>query len=117
MSRRTKKVAYSEQALVEESPMTPYKYSEHDFMTRCMEHIDQTYVAGSTKGHYTGEIQSTEYIMSKATTFDFLTGNIDKYISRFGKKNGYDVDDLYKAVHYLMMMAHYAEKIQSRQAE
>ena len=82
-----------------------YRYSEDVFMKDMMDHVDKT-----NQGHYSGEIQTVEYIMSRATTFDYLVGNIDKYISRFGKKNGYNLEDIYKACHYLMMMAHYAKK-------
>lgn len=82
-----------------------YRYSEDKFMAEARAHIDKTYGA-----HYSGEIQTTEYIMSNASSLDFLSGSVQAYIARFGKKNGYNVEDLWKAVHFIAMMAHFAEK-------
>lgn len=82
-----------------------YKYSEDKFIEDCKRHIDSTY-----SGHYSAEIQTTEYIMSRAESLDFLTGSVQAYVARFGKKKGYNIEDLWKAVHFLAMTAHYAEK-------
>lgn len=80
-----------------------YKYSEDTFLMELSTHIKGTY-----KGHYSGGIQTVEYVMSNASTLDYLSGNVLKYVLRYGKKGGYNKEDLYKAVHFLMMMAHYA---------
>jgi len=47
--------------------------------------------------HYTKGIEVIDYIMSKE--FDFLEGNVIKYVSRYKYKNG--VEDLKKARFYL----------------
>lgn len=83
-----------------------YKYSEDKFIEELKKHVDATY-----SKHYGGIIQPVEFIMSNATTIDYLKGNVVKYIYRFGKKNGANQDDLYKAVHFIMMMAQYKEKM------
>ena len=83
-----------------------YKYSENTFLVAAQNHIDKTY-----KSHYSGEIQTTEYIMSKATSLDFLKGSVFSYIDRFGKKEGFNVADLHKAVHFIAMMAFYGDKV------
>lgn len=85
----------------------PYKYSEPEFLDLAKRHIDLTYGA-----HYSGKIQTVEYIMSHATTLDYLKGSAIKYIDRFGKKNGKNEEDLFKAVHYLAMMMHYSRRIE-----
>ena len=52
--------------------------------------------------HYCGSIETIDYIKDKLTPdcFEgFLAGNVIKYISRYGKKNG--LEDLRKAEWYL----------------
>lgn len=83
-----------------------YCYNEKQFMDSAMLHINSTY-----KSHYSGDIQTTQYIMSKASSLDFLKGSVFSYIDRFGKKEGANIDDLKKAVHFIAMMAYYANKI------
>lgn len=80
-----------------------FKYSEDKFLKELEEHIKNTYLS-----HYSGGIQTTEFIMSNATTLDYLKGNIIKYVQRYGKKKGYNKEDLYKMIHYIMMMSHYS---------
>lgn len=83
----------------------PYKYSEGEFILDALAHIDATYGK-----HYSGGIQTTEFIMSNAESLDFLKGNVFKYVQRYGKKSGNNPEDLYKAVHYICMMYHYSQK-------
>ncbi len=82
-----------------------YKYSEDLFMLNLHDHVKGTY-----SKHYGGNIQPVEFIMSNAETLDYLKGNVVKYIYRYGKKNGANPEDLYKAVHFMMMMLHYKDK-------
>lgn len=82
-----------------------YKYSEKEFMEGLSRHIDSTY-----EDHYSGNIQPVEFIMSNAETLDYLKGNVIKYVHRYGKKEGHNVKDLYKAIHFIMMMAEYSHK-------
>ncbi len=83
-----------------------YKYNEAKFLAELQAHVDGTY-----EGHYSGEIQTVEFIMSKAETLDYLRGNAMKYLDRYGDKEGYNDKDLYKCVHYLMMMSRYKNEI------
>tara|TARA_R110000868_G_C10967024_1_gene769218 strand:- start:7040 stop:7747 length:708 start_codon:yes stop_codon:yes gene_type:complete len=82
-----------------------YVYSEGKFLDELRTHIDKT-----NQTHYAGPVQPTEFIMSHASSLDFLVGNVIKYTFRFGKKNGYNKEDLFKAAHYLSMMAHFADE-------
>lgn len=90
--------------------MPDYKYDEPSFINNLLTHIDYTY-----NSHYSGGIQVVEYIMSNAETLDYLKGNAIKYIHRYGKKNGHNDEDLYKAIHFIIMMAKYAETVDNKQ--
>ena len=83
----------------------PYKYNEGKFIVELKNHVDATYSA-----YYGGKIQPIEFIMSNAESLDYLRGNVIKYTYRYGAKNGANPEDLYKAAHYLMIMAKYAEE-------
>ncbi len=56
--------------------------------------------------HYTKGIEVIDYIMSKE--FDFLEGNVIKYVSRYKYKNG--LEDLKKARFYLEKLIKRMEK-------
>ena len=63
-------------------------------------YIDETYVE-----HYsTGNIQSTEVIFDAEHGEGFCIGNILKYAQRYGKKEGRNDLDLYKIIHYTVML-------------
>jgi hypothetical protein len=50
-------------------------------------------------------IEPVEYIL--ANQIGFCEGNIIKYVSRYGNKNG--IEDLYKAKHYLEILIQHLE--------
>jgi len=58
--------------------------------------------------HYNLSIQPIEYIFK--TSLDYCEGNVVKYITRHGKKNG--AEDIRKAIHYceLLLELEYGEK-------
>ncbi|MDB4559242.1 DUF3310 domain-containing protein [bacterium] len=58
--------------------------------------------------HYDMKIQPIEYIYQNS--LDYCEGNVVKYISRHGRKNG--ADDIRKAIHYceLLLELEYGEK-------
>lgn len=75
----------------------PYKYHEDTILKEISDYIDTTY-----KGHYVGEdnVQSLDLILATGHATGFNVGNLLKYGSRYGKKRGYNRDDLLKAIHY-----------------
>lgn len=75
----------------------PYKYQEDAILKEVSEYIDKTY-----SGHYVGEdnVQSLDLILATGHATGFNVGNVLKYGSRYGKKRGYNRDDLLKVVHY-----------------
>jgi hypothetical protein len=82
-----------------------YKYNEDKFLEEMAKFIDSTY-----SSHYSGSIQPVEFIMSNSTTLDYLKGNAVKYLYRYGKKDGNNIKDLFKACHFIMMMAKYSKE-------
>jgi hypothetical protein len=86
--------------------MIEYKYREDFVIEELMEYINSTYVE-----HYAdGEIEATEYIMDKGLGDGHCLGNVIKYASRYGKKNGYNRVDLMKIAHYTIMQIYLHDK-------
>jgi len=79
-----------------------YKYSEDRILKEVKEYVDKTY-----DQHYSqNKFQASEFIMDSGHGEGFCIGNIMKYAQRYGKKNGYNRDDLMKVVHYAIMALH-----------
>ena len=79
-----------------------YKYSEDRILKDVKEYIDKTYGQ-----HYSqNKFQASEFIMDSGHGEGFCIGNIMKYAQRYGKKNGYNRDDLMKVLHYAIMALH-----------
>ena len=73
-----------------------YKFNEGEILKEIQQYIDDTYVQ-----HYAaGKIQSTEFIIDAGHGEGFAIGNIIKYAQRYGKKGGFNKDDLLKVIHY-----------------
>lgn len=82
--------------------MISYKYSEDRILKEVKEYVDRTYGQ-----HYSqNKFQASEFIMDSGHGEGFCIGNIMKYAQRYGKKNGYNRDDLMKVVHYAIMALH-----------
>jgi Protein of unknwon function (DUF3310) len=75
-----------------------YKYNEDVILTELRSYIDKTY--GS---HYGDKVQAQDLIVSSGHGEGFYLGNIIKYASRYGKKNGHNKDDLLKVLHYAVL--------------
>ena len=77
-----------------------YVFDEESYLKEIKEGIDETY-----SSHYAqNKIQSTEFIADAGHGEGFCIGNIIKYAQRYGKKNGYNWEDLKKIVHYAIIM-------------
>ena len=82
--------------------MIDYKYSEDRILIEIKEYVDKTYGQ-----HYSqNKFQASEFIMDSGHGEGFCIGNIMKYAQRYGKKNGYNRDDLMKVLHYAIMALH-----------
>ena len=77
-----------------------YVFDEDKYLSEIWDAIDKTYTS-----HYAqNKIQSTEFIADAGHGEGFCIGNIIKYAQRYGKKNGYNREDLKKIVHYAIIM-------------
>lgn len=86
-----------------------YKFSEDRILAEIKDYIDSTY-----SQHYSqNKIQAAEFIMDAGLGTGFCLGNVIKYATRFGKKNGYNREDLMKTVHYAILALHNLDQSQS----
>ena len=77
-----------------------YKFNEDEVLNMVKNHILGTY-----DQHYSMEkIQSTEFIMDAGHGEGFCIGNIIKYAQRYGKKSGKNKEDLFKIIHYAVIL-------------
>lgn len=84
--------------------MTKYKYNEDKTIAKAVRHIENTY-----KQHYVSQnnVQLMDVFFSDPQEgMVFCKTNAMKYLSRFGKKDGYNESDLLKAIHYVVLMAY-----------
>ena len=83
-----------------------WKYNED----KTLNDIEQ-YLASTYKAHYTSEqskTQTLDLIESIGDAEPFTRSNAIKYLSRFGKKNGKSRLDILKAIHYCILLYHFA---------
>ena len=78
------------------------KYNEDQIMTKINNYIRSTY-----NEHYSVDksgFQVQDMLRHLDIDKDFCQANAIKYLCRFGKKNGKNKVDLYKAVHYIVLL-------------
>jgi len=73
-----------------------YAFREDELIDEMMDYINSTYDAHYSQNQY----QSTEIIEDMGHGMGFALGNVIKYCQRYGKKAGYNRDDLKKVIHY-----------------
>jgi|TARA_B100000953_G_scaffold118052_1_gene97279 hypothetical protein len=76
------------------------KFNEQKNLKDVADYVEKTY-----SGHYTSAngVQSMDLISSSGRGLDFCLGNVLKYASRYGKKNGANREDLMKIIHYTLL--------------
>ena len=79
-----------------------FKYNEGQILDELFNYIKKTY-----GGHYGDNVQAQDLIISSGHAEGFYIGNIIKYASRYGKKNGHSKDDLMKVLHYAILALNY----------
>ena len=86
-----------------------WSFNETQTLGRVREYISNTYDA-----HYAqGRIQATEIIADQGLAEGFCLGNIIKYAQRFGKKGKNFEEkeyDLFKIIHYAIILLHEIEQ-------
>lgn len=83
-----------------------WKYNEEKTLKEIEQYLISTY-----KAHYTSETSKTQtldLIESIGDAEPFVRSNAIKYLSRFGKKNGKSKMDILKAIHYCILLYHFA---------
>ena len=83
-----------------------WKYEEDKTLKEIEEYLSSTY-----HSHYTSEqskTQTLDLIESIGDAEAFTRSNAIKYLSRFGKKNGKSKQDILKAIHYCILLYHFA---------
>ena len=79
-----------------------YKFSEDVVLQEVLDYIHKTY-----DQHYAqNKIQASEVIIDSGHGEGFFIGNILKYAQRYGKKEGYNKNDLLKVIHYGILALH-----------
>lgn len=81
--------------------MTQYKRNEDKIINGIKQYVDSTYSA-----HYSSE--SGRDVLDDwddmGITKEMCTGNMVKYVKRFGKKDGYNPKDILKVIHYGILL-------------
>ena len=86
--------------------MIQYKFNENKVVEELKKYIDFTY-----DQHYAqAKTQTTEIVFENGHGEGFCIGNIIKYAQRFGKKNGKNTEDLFKVIHYAIILIGKLEK-------
>jgi hypothetical protein len=82
------------------------RYNEKESIKEIEEYIGSTYGQ-----HYVGRhgVQTLDLLHSIGISEEVCQGNVIRYMSRLGKKNGFDRLDLLKAAHYVILMMHFSE--------
>ena len=76
-----------------------YKFNEGQLLVDLREYVNSTY-----RAHYSqNKFQATEFILDCGHGEGFALGNVLKYVQRYGRKNGYNRDDLMKVLHYALI--------------
>jgi hypothetical protein len=77
-----------------------FKYEEDIILDEIKQYIESTY-----QQHYVSENETQLIdIVDKEDLEGFARINAMKYVQRYGKKDGANRKDLFKAVHYIIMM-------------
>jgi hypothetical protein len=80
------------------------RFSEDKFLEDVRNYIERTY-----NQHYVGkkEIQTIDVWETLGSVDTTCRDTAIKYLMRYGKKGGHNRKDLLKAVHYIILLAHF----------
>jgi len=80
------------------------RFNEKEFLKEVENYIDSTY-----NQHYVGkkEVQTIDVWETLGSIDTTCRDTAIKYLMRFGKKGGHNRKDLLKAVHYIVLLAHF----------
>ena len=80
------------------------RFNEKKFLKEVENYIDSTY-----NQHYVGkkEVQTIDVWETLGSIDTTCRDTAIKYLMRYGKKGGHNRKDLLKAVHYIVLLAHF----------
>jgi hypothetical protein len=72
----------------------------------------EKYIGGTYNQHYVGkkEVQTIDVWETLGSIDTTCRDTAIKYLMRYGKKGGHNRKDLLKAVHYIVLLAHFTEE-------
>jgi hypothetical protein len=81
------------------------KYNEEKILEEIHKYVMSTY-----QGHYVGkgDIQTFDVWDTLGISEEVCIGTAIKYLMRFGKKDGKNLKDLLKSIHYTILLIHYS---------
>lgn len=79
------------------------KYNEKEILSNVEEYINSTYNQHYVNGK---NIQVNDLIMAIGHGEGSYVSNAIEYLARYGKKDGKNVKDLYKAIHNIILLIH-----------
>ena len=87
--------------------MDTNKFNENQFIEEVKNYIEGTY-----SSHYASDdgVQLIDYIYSIGDGSAYCRTNALKYIARYGKKDGNNKKDLYKAIHCIIILYEFCER-------
>ena len=84
------------------------KYNENTILDDIKAYIDKTY--GEHYSTTEEGFQVMDILRNLEVDKDFCQANAIKYLMRYGKKNGHNEKDLYKAIHYIVLLISSSQK-------
>jgi hypothetical protein len=91
-----------------------WKYGEEELLDQLKEYIKSTY--GQHYANVKTGTQVLDMYESIGIAIPSCQANAIKYLCRYGKKNGEERKDLFKALHYTILLIHFIE-LQNRESE
>lgn len=83
-----------------------FKFKEDDHLDELFDYVCSTY-----DSHYSGaKYQATDLIIDAGHGEGFCIGNIIKYAKRYGKKEGFNEADIFKILHYALILLYVHRK-------
>ena len=90
-----------------------YVFDEDKYLTEIWDAKVKTY-----SSHYAqNKVQSKEFIADAGHGEGFCIGNIIKYAQRYGKKGGFNRNDLTKVAHYVIIMLYLHDNFYKRESQ
>ena len=108
VTRRRPGADYTTKEVIKTEEKAPHfwQYEEDKTLKEVREYLSGTY-----RAHYTSKeskTQTLDLIESIGDAEAFTRSNAIKYLSRFGKKDGKSKLDILKAIHYCILLYHFA---------